>query len=227
MQTSPYQNKFNPGSSHSILASWLRECAPGTTILDIGTASGTLGWRCQGQEFVFKGVEQVEAWAQIARPFYQEICVSSLEKAPVEFLAGHQVVLCADVLEHLADPETQLARLVSLQPAGAIFLISVPNIANLWVRFHLLSGHFDYAERGILDRTHLRFFTRQTLLKMVESAGLQVERIIPSAIPLELAHPFFTQAAIGRLIHRLLAALTHVFPTILGYQFILRAVKPV
>ena len=227
MQTSPYQNKFNPGSSHSILASWLRECAPGTTILDIGTASGTLGWRCQGQGLVFTGVEPVEAWAELARPFYQEICVSALQQAPPEFLAGHQVVVCADVLEHLSDPETQLARLVSLQPAGAVFLISVPNIANLWVRLHLLTGHFDYAERGILDRTHLRFFTRQSLLKMVASAGLQVERLIPSAIPLELAHPFFAQSAPGRFIHRLLAVLTHGFPTLLGYQFILYAVKPV
>lgn len=204
----------------------LSDYPPGTVVLDVGTASGTLGWICQGRGFVLKGVEQVEAWAEIARPFYKEICIRPLAQAPDEFLAAHQVVVCGDVLEHMPDPEAQLARLAHLQPAGARFLISVPNVANLWVRVHLLTGHFDYTERGILDRTHLRFFTRSTFVKLVESAGLRVEKIIPTSIPLELVHPFFAHSALGRAVHRLFAAITRVFPTLLGYQFVLQAVKP-
>ena len=94
------------------------------------------------------------------------------------------------------------------------------------MRLHLLAGHFDYTERGILDRTHLRFFTRRTLIKMVNAAGLQVERIHPTSIPLELVHPFFIESAAGRASQRLLAWLTRLFPTLLGYQFVLKAIKP-
>ncbi len=69
------------------------------------------------------------------------------------------------MLEHLSDP---LAALVVGQPAsrpGGVVIVSVPNVAHLWVRLSLLAGRFDYADRGILDRTHLRFFTRRTFLR--------------------------------------------------------------
>ncbi len=221
----PYHHKFSPGSSHAILLELLARYPDGTTILDVGTATGILGWRCQGRGFILKGIEQVKEWADMAKPFYREIFIGGLEQASDEILSGHQVVVCADVLEHMPDPKIQLSRLVALQPAGASFLISVPNVANLWVRLHLLMGRFDYADRGILDRTHLRFFTRRTITELVESTGLQVKRVLPTSIPLELVHPFFTQAAMGRGIHRLLVALTNIFPTILGYQFMLEAQK--
>jgi hypothetical protein len=172
-----------------------------------------------------KGIEPVADWAEAARPYYQEICLRALAETPDDFLRGCQVVVCADVLEHMPDPHAQLSRLVGLQAPGTQFLISVPNIANLWVRLHLLIGRFDYAERGILDRTHLRFFTRRTLVQMVESSGLRVTEIVPSAIPLDLVHSFFTRSPLGRLARRLFVGLTHWFPTLLGYQFVLKAVK--
>lgn len=226
VQSSPYQPKFSPGSSHAILLERLARFPKGTTILDVGTATGILGWRCQERGFSMKGIEQIKEWADMARPFYREIFIGPLEQASAEFLSNHQIVVCADVLEHMSDPKEQLTRLVLLQPAGSIFLISVPNVANLWVRLHLLMGRFDYADRGILDRTHLRFFTRRTITDLVESTGLQVKCILPTTIPLELVHPFFTQAAVGRGIHRLLVVLTNLFPAILGYQFVLEAQKP-
>lgn len=222
----PYQNKHSPGSSHAIVLDLLTRYPAGTTVLDVGTASGILGSRCQERGFVLKGIEQVDEWAKLARPFYRDIFVGSLDQTPGNFLAGNQVVVCADVLEHMPDPEKQLARLVSFQPSGAVFLISVPNVANLWVRLHLLMGRFDYADRGILDRTHLRFFTRRTIVEMVESTGLKVKMVKPTSIPLELVHPFFTQLAVGRGVHRLLVAVTNLFPTVLGYQFVLEAQKP-
>lgn len=223
----PYQHKFSASSSHSLLTGLLREFSPGTNVLDVGTASGMLGRECQGRGLLLKGIEPVEAWATLARPYYQAIATSPLAQVSDDFLTGHQVVVCADVLEHMPDPHVQLARLVALQPGGAVFLISVPNVANLWVRLHLLAGHFDYTERGILDRTHLRFFTRHTLVSLVESSGLQVESISPTSIPLELIHPFFSESPAGRASQRLLAGLTRLLPTILGYQFVLKAIKPI
>jgi hypothetical protein len=86
------------------------------------------------------GLEPNPQWLELAKPFYKEIFGGTLETAPQDFLSNYQVVICGDVLEHMPDPQVALTRLVGLQPAGAVFIISVPNVANVWVRMNLLLG---------------------------------------------------------------------------------------
>jgi 2-polyprenyl-3-methyl-5-hydroxy-6-metoxy-1,4-benzoquinol methylase len=221
----PYHDKIDPWSSHSLIRDWLKAFPPNTRVLDVGTATGTLGRMCQGWNLRLRGLEPNPVWVEQARPFYSEILTGTLEDIPDEFLTGHQVVVCADVLEHMPAPQTALCRLVALQPAGAIFMISVPNIANLYVRLALLLGHFDYTDRGILDRTHLHFFTRRTFRAFLQEAGLAIQHIQPTPIPLPLIHPFFLTTAVGRWMHTLLAWLTRRLPTLLGYQFVVCCIK--
>lgn len=223
--TSPYKDKPDPWSSHSTICKWLGRFAPGTRVLDVGTATGTVGRLCQGHDLLLDGLEPNPDWAQYARPYYHEVRVGMLDDAPETFLAGHSVVILADVLEHMPVPEAALKRLVMLQPPGAVFIISVPNIANLWVRINLLFGRFDYAEHGILDRTHLHFFTRKTFMQLAKSAGLSIRELRVTAIPLPLVSPFFEKTVLGRFFHRGLAAVTGIFPTLLGYQLIAELVK--
>lgn len=225
MLISPYADKTDPWSSHSLIGRRLRGCPQGTRVLDVGSGPGALGRACAGWDLHLDGIERDPEWARAAGPYYQEMAVGPLDGTPDEFIAGHQVVVVADLLEHLSEPEAALRRLVRLQPEGAVFLISAPNVANLWVRLGLLLGRFDYSERGILDRTHLRFFTRRSLLAMLLAAGLQVQKVQVTPIPLNLAHPIFERAAAGRLAHRCLAWISQVFPTLLGYQFIVEAIK--
>ena len=217
---SPYQDKADPWSSHAVIAGWLKRFPAGTRVLDVGTATGTIGRMCQGSNFTLDGLEPNAEWAQLARPYYHQIIVGMLDDAPDTFLAGHGVVILADVLEHMPAPEKALQRLAALQPTDAVFLVSVPNVANLWVRLNLLFGRFDYTEHGILDRTHLRFFTRKTFLQLVDAAGLKVQRMHVTTIPLTLVSPFFEKNPAGRFVHRALAAATQTFPTLLGYQFL-------
>jgi 2-polyprenyl-3-methyl-5-hydroxy-6-metoxy-1,4-benzoquinol methylase len=148
-----------------------------------------------------------------------------LSETKDEFIQGHQVVICADILEHTPDPSNELHRLVCLQPSRSVFFISVPNIANIWVRLNLLFGRFNYTDRGILDRTHLRFFTRSTITQMISTAGLEIEKIVPTPIPLHLVHHFFDHAALGRWFYWLLNKMTQAVPTLLGYQFVVYAKK--
>jgi 2-polyprenyl-3-methyl-5-hydroxy-6-metoxy-1,4-benzoquinol methylase len=223
----PYLDKADPWSSHSQIKRRLTRLRAGIKILDVGTATGTLGRLCSGAGFELYGLEPNEEWAALARPHYTAMAMSSLEEATDAFLSGHDAVVCADVIEHLARPEDALRRLLSLQPEGCIFIISVPNVANVWVRLHLLFGRFDYTDRGILDQTHLRFFTRRTFLALLEAVGLQVTDIDVTPIPLNLVHPWFRQAAAGRFLHMCLARLTKRRPTLLGYQFIVQAIKPI
>jgi 2-polyprenyl-3-methyl-5-hydroxy-6-metoxy-1,4-benzoquinol methylase len=218
--SSPYQDKADLWSSHAIIRSWLGRFPPGTRVLDIGTATGTVGRMCQNYHLVIEGLEPNSEWAQIAQPYYHKILTVMLEEAPDAFLVGYSVIILADVLEHLQAPEMALKRLVSLQTPGTLFIVSVPNVANVWVRLHLLFGHFNYSERGILDRTHLHFYTHKTFLKLIDAAGLKVRHMEVTTIPLPLLSSFFGKNAAGRFLHRLLATLTQIFPTLLGYQFL-------
>lgn len=220
-----YVDKLDPWSSHSLIKASLNSYPPRTRILDIGTATGPLGKMCSHLGFIWRGIEPNPEWAKIARSYYDDILCSTLENAPTNFLRNNDVVICADVLEHMAYPERELSRLVSLQKDKTTFLISVPNIANLWVRINLLFGKFDYTECGILDNTHLRFFTRHTLLDMLLSSGLRVKMLNATPIPLNLINPIFEYSAWGRFFHRSVTWLTTIFPTLLGYQFVVKAKK--
>ncbi len=221
---SQYQDKLDPWSSHSVIRRWLETFPPGTRVLDVGCATGTLGRLMEGRGLHLFGLEPEEEWAQAARPLYQAVYTGTVETAADADLAGFDVLVLADVLEHLPRPEQTLARLVRLQNPGAVLMISVPNIANLWVRLSLLFGRFDYTDRGILDRTHLHFFTRRTLIEFLTAAGLRVRRLEVTPIPLSFVHPFFTRP-LGRQLHRALAALTRALPTLLGYQFLAEVEK--
>lgn len=222
----PYVDKGDPWSSHSRIAAWLRDLPPGARVLDVGAATGTLGRMCAGSGLVLRGVEPNPDWAAQARPAYADMLCGLLDAAPDDFLAGHAAVVCADVIEHMAQPEAALRRLAALQPPGCRLIISVPNVANIWVRLNLLAGRFEYAERGILDRTHLRFFTRRSFEALLAGAGLRIQRREVTPIPLNLIHPWFQRSPQGRALHAGLDRLTHLRPTLLGYQFVAQAVKP-
>lgn len=217
-----YTEKLDPWSSHSIIYGWLAARPPGTRVLDVGTASGMLGRRFAAVGWTLKGVEYKPEYAEAARQYYSDFYQGSITDAPDAFLQGQDVVVCADILEHTPDPQAVLTRLVELQQPGAVFILSVPNVAHLWVRFNLLFGRFDYAENGILDRTHLRFFTKKTFLQLVDRSGLKIEELRFSPVPLPLVNPFFEKYALGRALHRLLARLTNCIPTLLAYQFVAR-----
>ena len=221
----PYLDKLDPWSSHSLIGGWLSDLPVDSRVLDVGTASGTIGRLCAGRGLALYGLEPQADWAELARPAYREVRIARLEDAPDNYLQGYVAVVCADVLEHLAEPGLALKRLVQLQGKGARFYLSVPNVANLWVRVNLLAGRFDYTERGILDRTHLRFFTRRTLLVLLEGAGLRPVRLAATPVPLPLAAPWFGRPGLGQGLYGILARMTRLFPTLLGYQFVVSAKK--
>lgn len=224
MSNLPYQDKPSPWSSHSRIVSHLRSLPAHSKVLDIGTASGMIARGSRGASLRFFGIEANREWAEIASAYYEKLWNRPFDETPDEALRGYDAVVLGDVLEHMPAPERALHRLVQLQAPGCLFVISVPNVANLWVRWHLLTGHFDYAERGILDRTHLRFFTRKTLTALVRESGLEILSIQTTPIPLELISSFFLTPA-GRLVHAAFARLTDLLPTLLGYQFIVKAKK--
>jgi hypothetical protein len=218
-----YSDKLDPWSSHSQITSMLEGLPEGSRVLDIGTASGTLARMCSNRGYVMRGIEPVIDW--VDRDLYSEIFIGTLEQTPDTFLEGHSAVVCGDVLEHLVNPEEQLKRLVDIQPSGCIFIISVPNVANIWVRMNLLLGRFDYSDRGILDRTHLHFYTRKTFNGLLKSSGLTINELTFTPIPIDLAFPHLNQGPFVDSLFQILFFFTRLWPTLLAYQWIAKAVK--
>jgi 2-polyprenyl-3-methyl-5-hydroxy-6-metoxy-1,4-benzoquinol methylase len=132
-------------------------------------------------------------------------------------------VLLLDVLEHLVQPERLLADMRhTLKPNGRV-VVSVPNVANISVRLALLFGRFNYTERGILDRTHLHFYTRKTARELLQQAGWEIVDAKNTVMPLELVLGLRAENPLMRLITATLALFTAVFPGLLGYQIMFLA----
>jgi 2-polyprenyl-3-methyl-5-hydroxy-6-metoxy-1,4-benzoquinol methylase len=197
---------------------------PGATVLDLGTARGALGRALSARGCVVDGVELDASSAEIARAHYRRLQTADLEQAEIPSLfPGEQydVVVCADVLEHLRDPERVLAFVPGLLREGGELLVSVPNVGYTGLVLDLLFGHFEYRPRGLLDRTHVRFFTRESVIDLLERAGFGVHLIEP--LPVALEDSEFSRIPPERLDPALLATLCRQ-PDGRAYQFLLRAV---
>src|SRR4051794_16697392 len=158
-----------PGTTLGKILTYVR---PGQRILDVGCGAGRLAKHISllGAEVV--GVERHPEAASLARKYCKRVIEQDLDSSSL--LARDDlfdVMIFADVLEHLVEPDALLKRLApNLAPNGFI-LVSLPNIAYYKMRFGLLRGHFDYEPSGIMDRSHLRFFTRQTAMQLLGDGG--------------------------------------------------------
>jgi 2-polyprenyl-3-methyl-5-hydroxy-6-metoxy-1,4-benzoquinol methylase len=124
------------------------------------------------------GVELFAEAAEKARSVLDEVWCGDLEATPFETEiapASLDAILCLDVLEHLVDPWTVVKRLSPLLAEDGRLIISIPNIRNWkFIRKLFFNGDFHYRDAGLLDRTHLRFFVRETAIELAEAGGLKV-----------------------------------------------------
>ena len=219
MSVSPYRLKDDPHSSHSVILSRLGE-GRGRKALDVGAADGFLAERLTAQGWSVTALERDPELAARAHGRCKEVVVADLESAPPLLHGPFDAIVYGDVLEHLSDPGAVLRALdQTLAPRGTV-IVSVPNVAHLWVRLSLLAGRFDYADRGILDRTHLRFFTRRTLLELLRGAGLGVVELAVTPVPLPLVVPPRWHGRWLPRVHALSAGAARGWPGGLAYQFV-------
>jgi 2-polyprenyl-3-methyl-5-hydroxy-6-metoxy-1,4-benzoquinol methylase len=217
-----YTFKDFEGSSHRILIDLLRRyAARGGTLLDLGAAGGELGQAVREQFQRRIGFEYDADRVADLRGRFDHSVIADLEtisRLPMDVRA----VVLADIIEHLRDPSALLALVrQSLAPDGRIF-ISVPNIANITVRVGLLFGIFEYRDRGILDETHLRFYTMRTIKREVVRAGFRIVAIRGSSIPIRLIVPRVPEMIL-RVCEKLLAIGTQFWRGLFAYQIIVVA----
>jgi 2-polyprenyl-3-methyl-5-hydroxy-6-metoxy-1,4-benzoquinol methylase len=216
-----YRLKSDPNGSHQQIARMVRELNVGP-ILDVGSAQGMLGQLIADTKLPIDAIEPNPTWAEAAKPYYRNVYTGTVESAALP-PKTYRAIVCADVLEHTADPAAVLKQLIALGTDDAAFIISLPNVAHLAVRMMLLLGMFPKMERGILDKTHLQFFTRKTAIDMLRDAGLRVERTSATGVPLEELWKSDRPGPLFRAARGTQWMFVRLLPTMFGFQSIFLA----
>ena len=118
--------------------------------------------------------------AASARRFATRVEVADLDVTDLTTLLAGEIfdaLSAADVLEHLRHPHRTLHQAASLVKPGGTVVVSLPNVAHVDIRLALLNGRWDYKEHGLLDLTHLRFFTRASAVRLLTAVGLEITEI--------------------------------------------------
>jgi SAM-dependent methyltransferase len=168
-------------------------CGTGATLAHLKSL-GLAGWAA--------GVERAPAAAALAAPRLEAFWAEDVERWTPPIEAGSlDLVLCLDVLEHLAEPWAAVRRLTPLLRPGGALIASLPNLRHYKVSLPLLlRGEFRYdAAGGILDATHLRFFVESTARELVESGGLAVDAVVPLGIKPRTPKAWLLRLSGGRL----------------------------
>lgn len=189
---SHYDADIDPGLENNSHSSILRMVGFNKRVLEAGCASGHVSKMLHAQGCSIVGVEVDANVVDLARPWLERVVIGDLDDPTVwDGLEGEnfEAVLFGDVLEHLKDPlGTLRAAVKHLVPSG-IVVLSVPNIAHADVKIALLNGTFPYRDSGLLDQTHIHFFTKQSALDLVKRAGLiptDIERVTVPVFATEL-----------------------------------------
>lgn len=183
-----YHRDFNP-AAHDSLAKLARLVRSGSEILDLGCGSGVLATYLTDECGCWvDGIEFNPTAAQVGKLAFRSLWIADLNHTDPATLVGtarYDVVICADILEHLIAPATLLNRLGDLLKPNGQLLLSVPNIAHAGLIAELLNGEWRYRQEGLLDDTHLRFFTRNSLTQLLKRCGWKICNLDRVIIPVE------------------------------------------
>ncbi|NDC39107.1 MAG: class I SAM-dependent methyltransferase [Proteobacteria bacterium] len=219
-----YLRKPFLGSSHSWAKRQSTQAGLPERVLDIGSGSGVMA-----QELRELGVRDLYAVETDPETRAHTASLYTQISDSIQSYVGQQfdLVLLLDVLEHIPDPLSCLREVLPLVAPGGRLLFSVPNVAHWSVRLPLLFGQFQYRDRGILDRTHLHFYTRRTFQELLENLPeLAIESEAVSIPPVEFLVPQWVwSSAWFKAVTTLHNSSAQLLPGLLGYQLLTVASK--
>src|SRR6266511_4171832 len=218
-----YERKLEPDTSHGRILSWLADRRP-SRVLDLGCSDGALAAELRVHGHTVTGVD-VEEHPGVRENVKSFVAADLEDGLPDGIGDGFDVIVAADVLEHVRDPEPLLEDLTDRLAPGGSIVACVPNFGHWYPRLRVALGRFDYDRRGILDRGHVRFFTRTSFEGLVERAGYSVRRREFLTLPLEIVDrggrdDVGAGDTVRRAIKRIDRVGTALRPTLFAYQFL-------
>lgn len=196
----------------------LAHTQPGDAVFEGGVSSGYLARELAREGRRIDGAEIDPDAARLAQEVCDTVVVGDLQTVSLDVLRDrYDALLFGDTLEHLPDPGELLGRLRARLRPGGVLVVSIPNVANWTMRLGLFFGRWEYKDRGLLDRTHLRFFTKRTAVRLLEDAGYRVESVV-AAVPV----PVVKWPPVVAAAHRI----GNLWPSLFAYTFIITARRP-
>lgn len=186
----------------------------GKKVLDVGCAEGNISEKLLLHDCEIVGIEIDEKSAQKAKKYCNEVIIGDIEsiKLNERYENYFDIILFADVLEHLKEPLDVLRMFKFYLKDEGYIMISLPNIANWRMRLKLLLGNFDYDDYGLLDKTHLRFFNVKGVKKLISDADLEIVNFDVSLNGIKKFPKLFYSISVK-------------WPNLLAYQFLIIAKK--
>jgi 2-polyprenyl-3-methyl-5-hydroxy-6-metoxy-1,4-benzoquinol methylase len=212
----------NADDSHALM---IRMVGGGKRVLDVGCWTGEMSAEFARRNRRVVGVEIDRDAAEQARKLLDDVVVADVTELDFEETFGpdaFDVIVFGDVLEHLADPVSVLRGISGVLADSGFVVASVPNVAHGSVRLRLLGGEFSYTDVGLLDRSHLRFFTADTVRELFEDAGFAIVELQRTTVdPLRAPERPLDPADVPVDVLEALRA----DPEALTYQFVVKAVR--
>ena len=219
-----YPYKPDRFSSHSLVLEEFEIPGRNRHVLDVGCGRGHLSRILSERGYRVTGIDQDSESLRDAAQWCCEVIEGNIETWGNSAKQLYDYLLLADVLEHLRDPLATMCRLMPLLKEEGTVVLSVPNVAHLYVRLMLLCGRWKYEERGILDRAHLRFFTSSSLKEFLRAAGICLRRMRTASLPWSMI-----LSSAPQRFRNVLASIDHmagcVWPTLFAYQWVVSGTK--
>jgi 2-polyprenyl-3-methyl-5-hydroxy-6-metoxy-1,4-benzoquinol methylase len=155
---------------------------PEAAILELGCGNGATGCLalCEGKAARYVGIELFRPMADEASKVLTTVHCDDIEHIGLPYPPGtFDALIMSEVLEHLADPDPVLRKLLATLKPGARIFASTPNISHWRNVLSLARGQFRYSDSGMMDRTHLHWFTPESFRQLFENAGVTVDRLAP------------------------------------------------
>jgi methionine biosynthesis protein MetW len=213
---------------------------PGESVLDVGCSTGRLAAQLKAKQCFVVGTEIDPEAAAIARQRNNmDVFLVTSERSglPESYRNAFDVVIAADVIEHTPDPYRFVTDLLRYVRPGGRFIVSIPNVAHWTVRLDLLLGRWEYRPSGLLDASHLRFFTFASAKRLLWECGLTLVSITFTTRPMLRASRLecldrlhwrarqFREVTLAALVAMAPWSLVRLRPTLFAWQFIIEARK--
>lgn len=223
-----YREKFNdPFSSHSEIYKRLElEDLKGKKVLELGVGDNSLTKKMFDMGAIVDVVEINPFLSERSMSYCRKIYEMDIEEIEIADLdRDYDIILAADVLEHLKDAEHVLSNLKKHLKVKGLLVVSLPNVVNIYVRLNIFFGRFPYHTKGILDKTHLRFFTFETAQQMLKRTGWDIIGSGITCLPLGILFPFLLKRPL-RYMLSFFHLITRLFRGLLAYQNIFYCQNP-
>lgn len=219
-----YKGAVDPFSSHNLISDYIvNNYFEKQTILDIGCHVGFLGKALfeKGWSGNLIGLDkEAEFLKEAKKNHYAKVILTDIENGKIKLKRKVDLIVVADVLEHLAKPEAFLNKMPLLLKKDAKIIVSLPNVCNIYLRLKVLFGDFTYASYGILDKEHRYFYTQKTAKELINRNGFEILEQTQTPLPLPVVFPVFSNHSPFFWIHKINKFISQIKPSLFAYQFI-------